>query len=77
MINAIFGLPGWVVNKLDGFKTYLAIALGLAVQISQILPVNTLSTALGLTNQGAAIITVLFLLLAFYGRMVAKPKSND
>ena len=75
--RVIVGWPGWLYRRLDGFKTYLAIVLGLAVQLTQVLPANTLSTALGLNSQQAAALTTLFLLLAFYGRTAAKPKGQD
>jgi hypothetical protein len=73
----IVGLPVRLYRRLDGVKTYLALGLGLAVQIVQILPANTLSTALGLNSQQSATLTTIFLLLAFYGRAVAKPKGPD
>ena len=75
--RVIVGWPGWLYRRLDGFKTYLAIVLGLAVQIAQVLPANTLSTALDFNSQQSAGLTTLFLLLAFYGRVVAKPKGPD
>jgi len=72
----LVALPARLYRRLEGVKTYLALGLSLLVQISQVLPANTLSTALGLNAQGAALLTVLFILLAFYGRAVAKPKPK-
>ena len=69
------------MKMVDGFKTYLGIALTMVAGIMNALDANLIADALGLDNQGRAITAIVFVvagaLLAAYGRKDAQRKIDD